>query len=297
MKSAAPSARDSSFGAAALVSPFSVALPGPRSRTDGAGDPQRFEARPGSVAQVARSRSIHLPFQATPAVTTFRTSLADTTSSRAVVTAATSSRRLDPEHSERVDGEGGAQSPVVCGSGAAPPADVPALFAVDAPYSAGVIGGSGRGSEAARFPVVMGAASREQSSRRLIRTAGHLHPTAAVRASSPTDSARTAGHPSSLTRIATASNSQPTADIRTTHQVKPVFVTELRGATEDKAARSVPAAADRVRREGERAPHPYNPPRYRSPGREGSRDHLVSGRNVLKCLSTRQLGSPRALYV
>jgi hypothetical protein len=64
--------------------------------------------------------------------------------------------------------------------------------------ASGPIGGSGRRSEAARSPVVMSAASREQSSRRLVKT---------------TDPA------SSLTRIATPSNSQSAADIGTTHQI------------------------------------------------------------------------------
>lgn len=72
------------------------------------------------------------------------------------------------------------------------------------------------------------------------------------------------------------------------------FVTELRDVTEDKAARSSvgemngagdghraePAAADRVRGEGERSPrsspHPYIPLRYRSPVREGSRGQGLS---------------------
>ena len=103
--------------------PASVALPGPRIRTAGAGGSQRHEASPGSVARAARGRS-------TSAVA-FRTSgLADL--SRAAVTGATSSRRLDPERSERVDGGPGAQSPVVCGPGVARLADIPALFAVSA---------------------------------------------------------------------------------------------------------------------------------------------------------------------
>jgi hypothetical protein len=58
-------------------------------------------------------------------------------SSRVAVTDATSSRRLDPERSERVDGERGAQSPSVCVPGAARLADTPAAVAVDAPSTSG----------------------------------------------------------------------------------------------------------------------------------------------------------------
>ncbi len=88
--------------------------------------------------------------------------------SRAAVTDATSSRRLDPEQAcpdagvrprdlrwslvrpnesrghalcgEWVDGERGSQSPLVCGSGAARLADIPAAVAVSAPHAANTPG-------------------------------------------------------------------------------------------------------------------------------------------------------------
>ena len=64
-------------------------------------------------------------------------SLASTTHlhplSRAAVTDATSSHRLDPERSERVDGERGSQSPPVCRPSAARLANTPAAVAVSVP--------------------------------------------------------------------------------------------------------------------------------------------------------------------
>ncbi len=132
-------------------SPASVALPGSRSPRDGAGGPQRPEARPGLPAQAVRGHSTSTTALRTPGLAT---------PSRAAVTGATSSRRpepaglADPEPSmpgrgsevarspvvtsaasrerrtcaygERVDGGPGSQSPVVCGSGVARPADLPA---------------------------------------------------------------------------------------------------------------------------------------------------------------------------
>lgn len=71
MKSAAPSARDSSFGAAAPASPFSVTLPGPpgpRSRRSGVGGPRCLGVRPGPVAQIARCRPISAVAFRTPPV-------------------------------------------------------------------------------------------------------------------------------------------------------------------------------------------------------------------------------------
>ena len=73
-----------------------------------------------------------------------RGSASATAPSRAAVTGATSSRRqepaglADPERSERVDGERGAQLHEVCWSGAARPADLPAAVAVGAPRPAPV---------------------------------------------------------------------------------------------------------------------------------------------------------------
>ena len=101
-------------------SPASVALPGSRSRRDGAGGPQRPVARPGLPAQAVRGRSTSTTALRTPGLAT---------PSRAAVTGATSSRRPEPAGLAdplRVDGERGSQSPVVCGSGVARPADLPA---------------------------------------------------------------------------------------------------------------------------------------------------------------------------
>jgi hypothetical protein len=121
VKSAAPPSRGHSLGATAPSGEshaphFSVALPGPRSRTSGAGGLQLQGARPGSPAGAARGRSA---------------SSASTTPSRAAVTGATSSRRCaatpsgfaasgltaDPAHNA---------SPSA-GPGAARPADLPAF--------------------------------------------------------------------------------------------------------------------------------------------------------------------------
>jgi hypothetical protein len=125
----AASVEQSVFAAAPLAEcDFSrsalVALPGPRGATGGAGGLQRRGASPGSPTRAARGHS-------TPA-TAFRTPPADTDSNRAAVTRATSSRGLVAERGERVDGEGGAQSPPVCGPGAGPLADIPAALAVSA---------------------------------------------------------------------------------------------------------------------------------------------------------------------
>jgi hypothetical protein len=73
----------------------------------------------------------------------FRTS-GPADSSRAAVTAATSSRRLDPERSERVDGGPGSQSLLVCGPSAARLANTPAAVAVGAASFAGATGTAAR---------------------------------------------------------------------------------------------------------------------------------------------------------
>ena len=132
--------------------PASVALPGTRIRTGGAGGLQLHEARPGSVARAARGRSTSpRPFAAP---------------SCGAVTRQGSALAASPQGLTATAADHPLRS---AGVGAAHPADLPA-FAVTAPHPATATGGSGRGGEAARFPVVMVAASREQSSRRLIRT-------------------------------------------------------------------------------------------------------------------------------
>jgi hypothetical protein len=115
-----------------------VALPGSRCHVGGAGGPQLRRVCPDSPVRAVRGHRI--PSASSYGV--FRTSAANSTLSRAAVTGATSSRQLDPERPwrERVDGEGGAQSPSVCGPGPARLADTPAFVAVSALFFASAAG-------------------------------------------------------------------------------------------------------------------------------------------------------------
>jgi hypothetical protein len=157
LKSAAPSARDRSFGAAAPASPFSVTLPGSRSRRGGADGPQRPEARPGLPAQSVRGRST--------STTAFRTpGLAD--SSRAAVTGASNRASSTPSAASGLTADPAHNRPPSAGSGKARPADLPADVAVDAPNYVGAPGTA--------TVVRATAASAPRSSPADIRTALHL---------------------------------------------------------------------------------------------------------------------------
>ena len=102
-----------------------VALPGPRSRTDGAGGPQRFGARPGPVAQAARGRST-----STPAATALQTPSADTSPSRAAVTGASNRASSTPSTSgaSGLTADPPHNRPPSAGSGAAPLQTYPQLL-------------------------------------------------------------------------------------------------------------------------------------------------------------------------
>lgn len=172
-----------------------VALPGPRSRRGGAGGPQRPGACPGFGAWAARGRSTSPAALRAPAPT-----LGIPPLSRAAVIGVTSHADQSPQGSQTPSAQRAASGLTAdpahnrltsAGSGAARPADVPALFEVSAPSHTGATG-----------------------------TAGRLRPTAAVSVSRFAGASGTTATPPSLARIATPSNRPLNADIRTTHEVK-----------------------------------------------------------------------------
>ena len=150
MRFAAAFARDRDFAVSAPIaepaapafhSPAPVALPGPRSRTDGAGGPRRPGARPGSAAQAARGR-----FTSLVPTTPSRDAVVGVTShADAPATPSTSSASgltADPPHNR----------PPSAGSGAARPADVPALAAVSPSALAAAPGTAATASSTALHP-------------------------------------------------------------------------------------------------------------------------------------------------